>query len=567
MRLSHYLLATIKNPPKDAELISHQLMIRAGLIRKVASGIYVWLPLGVRVLQKVMEVVRQEMNAAGSLEALMPSVIPAELWQETGRWQKYGPELLRFADRHEREFCLGPTHEEVITDVVRKEVKSYRQLPLNVYQIQTKFRDEIRPRFGVMRGREFIMKDAYSFHLDQACLQKTYEVMYEAYLRIFKRLGLDARAVEADTGSIGGSYSHEFQVLAKAGEDLVFYSDGSDYAANIEKASAAAPTALRPSPSEALTQFATPKARSIADLEKQHQISPQRSVKTLVGKNHAGQFIALILRGDHELNEVKVQKLPGLQDGFEMATEAEILKIFGAHPGSLGPVACPIPLFVDRDAAILADFVAGANVDGQHYRGINWDRDVKNYSVADLRNVVEGDLSPDGQGVLKSARGIEVGHIFQLGDKYSKAMGLTVLDQDGESVTPLMGCYGIGVTRLIAAAIEQHHDERGILWPEEMAPFQLVIVPIGYHEHAPVKAAADELYQQALRLGIEVVLDDRDERPGVKFADLDLIGIPHRLVVSERLLAEGQFEYKQRHQNAPENLDAKAVQQRLQRLI
>ncbi len=559
MRLSHYLLATVKNPPKDAELISHQLMIRAGLIRKVASGIYVWLPLGLRVLQKVTEVVRQEMNAIGAMETLMPSVIPSELWMETGRWQKYGPELLRITDRHEREFCYGPTHEEVITDLMRKEIKSYRQLPMTLYQIQTKFRDEIRPRFGVMRSREFIMKDAYSFHMDHASLQATYDDMYAAYLKIFKRLGLNARAVQADTGAIGGSYSHEFQVLADAGEDLVFYSTESDYAANIEKATAAAPSTVRPEAKESLSLFATPHAKTIADLAKQHQVPATQSVKTLIVKNKAGQFVALILRGDHELNEVKAQKLAVMQDSFEMATDAEILAVMNAPAGSLGPVACSIPIFVDRDAAVLADFVAGANIAGQHYRGINWDRDVKNYEVADLRNVVEGDVSPDGKGVLKCARGIEVGHIFQLGDQYSKSMQMTVQNQEGQDFVPLMGCYGIGVTRIVASAIEQHHDDKGILWPEEMAPFQLAIVPIGYQQSADVKAMADQLYQQALQLGIEVVLDDRDERPGVKFADLELIGIPHRLVVSERLLAEGLFEYKKRGDEAVEKLTQDAM--------
>ncbi|MCX7123206.1 MAG: proline--tRNA ligase [Gammaproteobacteria bacterium] len=554
MRLSHYLLATVKNPPKDAELISHQLMIRAGLIRKVASGIYVWLPLGLRVLQKVIEVVRQEMNRIGALETLMPSVIPSELWIETGRWQKYGPELLRMKDRHDRDFCYGPTHEEVVTDLMRKEIHSYRQMPITLYQIQTKFRDEIRPRFGVMRGREFIMKDAYSFHLDQASLQKTYDDMYGAYMRIFKRLGLNARAVEADTGAIGGSYSHEFQVLADAGEDLVFYSTESEYAANIEKATAAAPHIKRPEAQEVLSAFDTPHAKTIADLTKQHQIPAQQSVKTLIVKNREGLFVALVLRGDHELNEVKAQKLAVMQDFCEMATDTEIFATMGAPAGSLGPVNCRIPVFVDRDAAVLADFVAGANIKGQHYRGINWDRDVKEYQVADLRNVVEGDISPDGQGVLKCARGIEVGHIFQLGAQYSQSMQMTVQNQAGEAVTPLMGCYGIGVTRMVASAIEQHHDERGILWPAEMAPFKLVIVPIGYDQNEEVKSTADALYQQALQYGIEVVLDDRDERPGVKFADLDLIGIPHRLVVSDRLLVEGLFEYKKRGNDSVELL-------------
>lgn len=544
MRLSHYLLATTKEAPKDAEVISHQLMLRAGLIRKLAAGLYVWLPLGLRVLQKVTQVVREEMNKTGALEMLMPNVIPAELWMESGRWQKYGPELLRLTDRHEREFCFGPTHEEVVTDIARRELKSYKQLPLNLYQIQIKFRDEIRPRFGVMRGREFWMKDAYSFHVDQISLQKTYEAMYDAYTSIFTRLGLKFRAVEADTGSIGGSGSHEFQVLADVGEDLIFYSTESTYAANIEKATCLMPTGKRREPGEVLSEFATPNAKTILALEEQFQIPAHQSVKTLIAKNAQGEFFAFILRGDHMLNEIKAQKLPCMQDVFEMATETEIVKLFSASPGSLGPVNCPIPVIIDRDAAILSDFVAGANRNGWHYRGINWERDVPQYEISDLRNVVEGDMSPDGQGILKSTRGIEVGHIFQLKDKYSAALKMTVLNEKGEGITPLMGCYGIGITRVIAAAIEQHHDARGILWPAEMAPFQVAIVPIRYQDDQAVKETADRLYAALLKQGVEVVMDDRDERPGVKFADLDLIGVPHRLVVSEKLLANQQIEYK-----------------------
>jgi prolyl-tRNA synthetase len=546
MRLAHYLLATEKEAPKDAELISHQLMLRAGLIRKAAAGIYTWLPLGWRVLRKVEAIVRQEMDAINAQELLMPNVIPAELWQESQRWDKYGPELLRFKDRHERDFCFGPTHEEVITDICRREIKSYRQLPMNLYQIQIKFRDEIRPRFGIMRGREFVMKDAYSFHMDQASLQKTYEDVYQAYLKIFKRLGLEARAVEADSGAIGGSVTHEFHVLAAVGEDDIFYSDTSTYAANVEQAIALAPDAPRPKATAELGIFATPKAKTIKALEEQFKIPANRSVKTMIGKNAQGEFFAFILRGDHELNEVKAKKLPDMGDHFELATEAEIVKIFKAHPGSLGPVNCPIPLFVDRDAAILADFVAGANQDGQHYQGINWDRDIKKYSVHDLRKVVVGDLSPDAQGKLKHARGIEVGHIFQLGDRYSKAMNCVVLNENGESIPLQMGCYGIGVTRVIAAAIEQHHDGRGILWPKEMAPFQVALVPINYQQSAQVKKASDELYNQLQALNIEVVLDDREERPGVKFADMDLIGIPHRVVIGDKLLADAKVEYKAR---------------------
>jgi len=563
MRLSHYLLATEKEAPKDAELISHQLMLRAGLIRKVASGVYTWLPLGWRVLQKVMAVVREELNKTGALEILMPNTIPAELWQETGRWDKYGPELLRFQDRHEREFCFGPTHEEVVTDLARRELKSYKQLPINLYQIQIKFRDEIRPRFGVMRGREFCMKDAYSFDLDQDSLNQSYQKMYDAYVAIFTRLGIDFRPVEADTGAIGGDYSHEFQALADAGEDLIFYSSESSYAANIEQATCLAPQVKRPEPKAELTKFETPNAKTIRDLEVQFKVPARLSAKTLVAKNEKGEFFAFILRGDHELNEIKASKIPGMHNSFEMATDVEIFKLFGAHPGSLGPVNALIPVIVDRDAAVLSDFVAGANEDGMHYKGINWDRDVKNYQVFDLRNVVEGDMSPDGKGVLKSAHGIEVGQVFQLKDKYSKSMGMTVLNDRGENVTPLMGCYGIGVTRTIAAAIEQHHDARGIIWPEGMAPFAVAMVPIRYHDDAKVREVADQLYQDLLAKGVEVVLDDRDERPGVKFADLDLIGIPHRIVIGEKHLANGQVEYKSRKAKEPELIALETVFKKL----
>ncbi len=552
MRLAQYLLATEKEAPKDADLISQQLMLRAGLIRKVAAGIYTWLPMGWRVLHKVENIVRQEMDAIGAQELLMPNVIPAELWQESARWDKYGPELLRLQDRHDRSFCFGPTHEEVITDICRREIKSYRQLPMNLYQIQIKFRDEIRPRFGVMRGREFVMKDAYSFHIDLASLQATYDDVYQAYLRIFKRLGLEVRAVEADPGAIGGSITHEFHVLASVGEDDIFYSDVGTYAANVEQASALAPTAARPEAKAALALFDTPNAKTIKALEEQYQIAAMTSVKTMIGKNGKGEFFALVLRGDHELNEVKAKKIAGMDDFFELAHEEDIVKIFKAHPGSLGPVNCPAPVIVDRDAAILADFVAGANIDGKHYRGINWDRDVKNYSVQDLRKVVVGDTSPDNQGKLKHARGIEVGHIFQLGDRYSKAMNCVVLDEAGQSVPLQMGCYGIGVTRVIAAAIEQNHDSKGILWPKEMAPFQVVIVPINYQQSDAVKKASDELYQALLALKLEVLLDDRNERPGVKFADMDLIGIPHRIVIGDKLLAEQKVEYKARSAEAPD---------------
>ena len=546
MRLRHYLLATAKEAPKDAELVSQQLMFRAGLVRRVASGIYSWLPLGWRVLHKVEAIVREEMDRIGAQELLLPNIIPRELWEESGRWQKYGPELMRLQDRHERDFCFGPTHEEVITELARRELKSYRQLPLALYQIQVKFRDEIRPRFGVMRGREFVMKDAYSFHLNSQSLQHTYEAMYHAYLRIFKRLGLDVRAVEADSGAIGGSVTHEFHVLAAVGEDDIFYSDSGPYAANVEQATCLHPVLEAPPSTESLSQFPTPNAETIKALVEQFGIPVVKTVKTLVGKNAEGEFFALILRGDHELNEVKVKKLPEMKGEFAFATEAEIVGLFQAQPGSLGPVNCPLPLIVDQDAAILTDFVAGANIDGQHFRGIDWHRDVQNYQVADLRKVVAGDLSPDGQGRLQHARGIEVGHIFQLGSVYSEAMQCKVLDEAGQAIALQMGCYGIGVSRVIAAAIEQHHDDRGILWPKEMAPFQLVIIPVNYEAHDGVRAYADEVYQEAAGLGIEVLLDDRPERPGVKFADMDLIGIPHRIVISEKLLQQEQFEYKMR---------------------
>lgn len=548
MKTSQYLLATEKEIPSEAELSSHQLMIRAGMIRKIAAGIYTWLPTGIRVLKKVENIVREEMNRAGAVECLMPHLVPAELWEESKRWQKYGPELLRFKDRHQRDFCFGPTHEETFVELARKTLQSYKQLPLNIYQIQTKVRDEIRPRFGVMRAREFVMKDAYSFHSTEDSLDETYQAMHNAYLNIFKRLGLEVRAVEADAGAIGGNTTHEFQVLAQAGEDMIFYSDQSNYAANVEKATCLAPTASRPQATQSLEKFATPLHKTIQDLEQHFHIDATQAVKSLVCKNAEKQLFLLILRGDHELNEIKAAKYVG--DGFEFAQEEEIKLVLGAGPGSLGPVNCPqeVKIIVDRDAACLADFVCGANEEGFHYKGVNWERDTSAFEVADLRNVVEGDQSPDGKGVLKSARGIEVGHIFKLGTEYSAKMGAKVLDQNGKPVELIMGCYGLGVGRVIAAAIEQHHDDKGILWPLEMAPFQIAIVPIGYHKSAKVKQEADELYQSLLAQGFEVLLDDRNERPGVMFADMDLIGIPKRVVISDRLLAEGTYEYKERHQ-------------------
>ena len=548
MRTSQYLLSTLKETPSDAVVISHQLLLRAGMIRKLASGLYTWLPMGLRVLRKVEAIVREEMNAAGALEVLMPLVQPAELWQESGRWEQYGPELLRLKDRHGREFCAGPTHEEVITDLARNELNSYKQLPINFYQIQTKFRDEIRPRFGLMRGREFLMKDAYSFHLSQESLQETYDRMHQAYCNVFTRLGLNFRPVQADTGSIGGTGSHEFHVLAESGEDDIAFSDSSDYAANIEKAEAIPREQARAAASEALRLVDTPDAKTIDELVTQFGLAIDKTVKTLVV--HAaeeGQLIALIVRGDHELNEIKAANHARVASPLLFASEAEIRAAIGAGPGSLGPLNLPIPCIIDRSVALLSDFAAGANQDGQHYFGLNWERDLPLPEVADLRNVVAGDPSPDGQGTLVIKRGIEVGHIFQLGTKYSEAMKLNVLNEIGKPVTLIMGCYGIGVSRVVAAAIEQNHDERGILWPDALAPFQIALVPLKYETEA-VKAATDKLYAELTAAGFEVLLDDRDKKtsPGVKFADMELLGIPHRVVISDRGLGEGQLEYKNR---------------------
>jgi prolyl-tRNA synthetase len=561
MRTSQYLLSTLKETPSDAVVISHQLLLRAGMIRKLASGLYTWLPLGLRVLRKVEAVVREEMNAAGALEVLMPAIQPAELWQESGRWQQYGPELLRIKDRHDRDFCVGPTHEEVITDLARNELNSYKQLPINLYQIQTKFRDEIRPRFGLMRGREFLMKDAYSFHLDQASLQQTYDRMHQAYCNVFTRLGLNFRPVQADTGSIGGTGSHEFHVLAESGEDDIAFSDSSDYAANIEKAEALPRETVRAAASEELRLVDTPNARTIADLVEQFGLAVEKTVKTLVVRGvEEGQLIALLVRGDHELNEIKAANLEQVASPLEFATEAEIRAVIGAGPGSLGPLNLPIPCIVDRSVALMSDFGAGANVDGKHHFGLNWERDLPLPAVADLRNVVDGDASPDGKGTLTIKRGIEVGHIFQLGTKYSEALGCKVLGENGKPVTLIMGCYGIGVSRVVAAAIEQNNDERGILWSDALAPFQIALVPMKYENEA-VREATDKLYAQLTAAGFEVLLDDRDKKtsPGVKFADMELIGIPHRIVVSERGLAEGALEYKSRRASETEAVPAADV--------
>ncbi len=547
MRTSRYLLSTIKETPADAEVISHQLMLRAGLIRKLAAGLYTWLPMGLRVLRKVEAIVREEMNRAGAQEVLMPAVQPAELWQESGRWEQMGEEMLRLKDRHQRDFCFGPTHEEVITDLCRNELRSYKQLPANFYQIQTKFRDERRPRFGVMRAREFLMKDAYSFHLDEDSLKETYQVMYDTYLRIFTRLGLQFRAVLADTGAIGGTGSHEFHVLAQSGEDAIAYADAGDYAANVEMAEALAPAGERPGPTEELRLVDTPNAKTIAELVEQFGVAIEKTVKTLVVRGEEdGSLVALLVRGDHELNAIKAAKLPGVASPLQMATEAEIRDAIGAGPGSLGPVKLPIPVIADRSVAKLGDFSAGANVDGKHYFGINWGRDLPEPDVADIRNVVEGDPSPDGKGTLAICRGIEVGHIFQLGKKYSEAMKATVLDETGKPVVMTMGCYGIGVSRVVAAAIEQNHDERGIIWPEAIAPFQVALLPINAHKSQRLRETAEKLYQDLLDMGVEVLLDDRGERPGVMFADMELIGIPHRLVLSDRGLDAGTVEYKGR---------------------
>jgi prolyl-tRNA synthetase len=550
MRTSQFLLSTLKENPSDAVVISHQLMLRAGMIRKLASGLYTWLPMGLRVMRKVEAIVREEMNAAGALEVLMPAIQPAELWQESGRWEQYGPELLRVKDRHGREFCVGPTHEEVITDLARNELSSYKQLPLNLYQIQTKFRDEIRPRFGLMRGREFIMKDAYSFHVDQASLQATYDRMHQAYCNIFTRLGLNFRPVQADTGSIGGTGSHEFHVLAESGEDDIAFSNSSDYAANIEKAEATPRETVRGAATEALRLVDTPNTKTINDLVEGFNLPIEKTIKTLVVHGaEDGKLIALIIRGDHELNEIKAANLAQVASPLTMATEAELRDAIGAGAGSLGPLNLPLPCIVDRSVALMSDFAIGANIDDKHYFGANWERDLPLPEVADLRNVVAGDPSPDGQGTLEIKRGIEVGHIFQLGSKYSEAMNCTVMGENGKPATLTMGCYGIGVSRVVAAAIEQNNDERGILWNDTLAPFQVALVPLRYETDA-VRETTDQLYADLTAAGFEVLLDDRDKKtsPGIKFADMELIGIPHRIVISDRGLADGNLEYKSRQE-------------------
>lgn len=562
MRSSRFLIATLKETPSDAEVISHKLMLRAGMIRKSASGLYNWLPMGLRVLRKVEKIVREEMNKSGAMEVLMPVVQPAELWEESGRWQQYGPELLRMNDRHDRPFCLGPTHEEVITDLIRNEVKSYKQLPANFYQIQTKFRDEIRPRFGVMRSREFIMKDAYSFHNSFESLQQTYDVMHATYCSIFTRLGLQFRPVLADTGSIGGAFSHEFHVLADSGEDDIAFSNGSDYAANIEKAEALPPSTPRPTAQHLLQEVATPGKHSIEEVCAFLNVSPQQTVKTLIvlGELRADKtqpLVALVLRGDHELNEIKAEKLTGVAAPLTLAPEARIKEELGVSIGSIGPVGLQIPVIVDHAAAHLADFVCGANKDGFHLTGVNWERDEKAPLVADIRNVVSGDPSPCGKGTLEIKRGIEVGHIFQLGTKYSEAMKAKVLDENGKEQTMIMGCYGIGVTRVVAAAIEQNFDDNGIIWSDAIAPFHIAIVPINISKSAAVANKSEELYAQLTNAGFDVLLmDDEKARLGGMLADTDLMGIPHRIVIGDRGLEAGNIEYKGRRDAEKQEIPA-----------
>ena len=548
MRATQYLVSTHREVPAEAETVSHQLMLRTGMIRKLASGLYTWLPTGLRVLRNVEAIVRSEMNKTGALEVLMSVVQPSELWVESGRWQQYGPELLRINDRHNRAFCLGPTHEEVITDMARNQLHSYKQLPAIFYQIQTKFRDEIRPRFGVMRSREFIMKDAYSFHLNQDSLENTYQLMYDAYCRIFERIGLDFRAVIADTGSIGGSASHEFHVLASSGEDDIAFSDSSDFAANVELAEALAPGDKRQPPSKPLLEIETPEQHTIEEVSAFLGVAPSEVAKTLivVGADEETPLIALVLRGDHSLNEIKAEKHPLISSPLELASEEQVKAALNCKPGSIGPTGLSMPIFADRAAAELSDFICGANKDGIHLGGCNWERDCKSTEILDLRDVCEGDPSPDGQGNITIKRGIEVGHIFQLGSKYSESMQAKVLDENGKNTLMQMGCYGIGVTRIVAAAIEQNHDEKGIVWPESIAPFQLALIGINNHKSERVQAFCETLYSALVQKGIDVLFDDRKERPGVKFKDAELIGIPHRVVVGDKGLDNASLEYVNR---------------------
>jgi prolyl-tRNA synthetase len=556
MRTSQFPLSTVKEIPADAEIASHKLMIRAGLIRKLAAGVYTWLPLGLRVLRKVEHIVRAEMNKAGGLEVLMPALQPAELWQETGRWEKYGPELARLKDRHDREFCLGPTHEEIITDLARHELKSYKQLPITYYQIQSKFRDEIRPRFGVMRSREFIMKDAYSFHLDQESLQATYDVMYQTYTNIFNRFGLKFRAVIADSGSIGGAVSHEFHVLAESGEDAIAFSTASDYAANVEKAEALMPGGTRAEPTQSKTLVDTPNQHSIEDVSGFFKVDAKQCLKTLIVRGEDDSLVALLLRGDHELNPIKAEKIDGVLSPLQFASDEEILGACHCKPGSIGPIDLSIKIVADRSATLMSDFICGANQDGKHYQGVNWQRDLElPEHIADLRMVVEGDASPDGKGKITIARGIEVGHIFQLGTKYSEAMNAAIVNEAGKNQIMIMGCYGIGISRVVAAAIEQGHDERGIIWPNELAPFQVAICPMNMHKSDRLIDTVEKIYKDLTDAGIEVLLDDRKVRAGFMFSDMELIGIPHRIVIGDRGLDSGTVEYQGRMDKESQNVE------------
>ncbi len=555
MRTTQFPLNTVKETPADAEITSHQLMIRAGLIRKLAAGLYSWLPLGLRVLRKVEKITREEMEKAGALEVLMPGLQPAELWQETGRWEQYGPELARLKDRHGRDFCLGPTHEEIITDLARNEIKSYKQLPITYYQVQTKFRDEIRPRFGVMRSREFIMKDAYSFHLDQDSLQETYDVMYQAYTNVFNHLGLKFRAVIADSGSIGGAVSHEFHVLADSGEDAIAFSTGSEYAANVEKAEAVMPAGSRKPATAELTLIDTPNQHSIEEISSFLNIPATQCLKTLIVKGEEDTLVALLLRGDHELNEIKAEKIDGVASPLAFASDEEVNSACNCKPGSIGPIGLSIKVIADRSVTLMSDFVCGANQDGKHYQGVNWERDLPvPVQVEDIRTVVEGDPSPDGKGEITLARGIEVGHIFQLGTKYSEAMNAGVINEGGKNQIMLMGCYGIGISRVVAAAIEQNHDDKGIIWPTNLAPFQVALCPMNMHKSERLKEASEKLYQELLDAGIDVLFDDRKVRAGFMFSDMELIGIPHCIVVGDRGLDSGTVEYKSRTAEANEEI-------------
>lgn len=567
MRTTQFLLTTYKETPAEAEIVSHKLMLRSGMIRKNAAGIYTWLPLGLMVLHKVEAVVREEMNRAGALEILMPAIQSADLWRESGRWDFYGPELLRIIDRHKRDFCFGPTHEEVITDLMRRELRSYKQLPLTLYQIQTKFRDEIRPRFGVMRAREFLMKDAYSFHIDRNSLEQTYEIMHEAYSRILQRLGLKFRAVLADTGNIGGSFSHEFHVLAESGEDQIAFSDASDYAANIEKAETLPINTIRPKPSAVMQKVDTPNQKTIAEICDFLKVDIKKTIKTLLVKGKNTPIVALVLRGDHELNPLKAEKIEEVAAPLVFAEEQQIRELIGCDSGSIGPLGIKIPIVVDQEAALVSDFVCGANQDDKHLINVNWERDLPIPKVADLRKVIAGDPSPDGKGKLHLARGIEVGHIFQLGDKYSKAMALNVLDENGKAVVLQMGCYGIGVSRIVAAAIEQNHDDKGIIWPKVMAPFQIAILPISMHKSYRVREVAEKIYAELKQIGVDVLFDDRKERLGVMYADMELIGIPQQIVISESGIDAGVVELKDRKSGEAQKINIENIISEIKKVV